>query len=66
MSLTDTDPNFEKKVKSYKLICCDGFGCSKEALERIKVNAGTFGNVSLNLCPDCKKLFENQSAGCLK
>lgn len=59
MSLTDPNPNLENKLKSYKLICCDGYGCSREAKQRINVSAGTFGNVSLNVCPDCKKLFEN-------
>lgn len=59
MSLTDTNPNFEKKLKSYKYICCDGYGCSREATERTNISAGIFGNISFNLCPECIKLFEN-------
>lgn len=58
MSLTDPN-SFENKLKSYELICCDGFGCSREAIESINVSAGTFGDVSLNLCAHCKKLLTN-------
>ena len=60
MSLTDTNPNFENKAKSYKFICCDGFGCSNEAKVRISASGGTFGNILLNLCHDCRTPFENQ------
>jgi hypothetical protein len=54
-----THLNYDYKWKSYKDIRCDGFGCSKEATERINISAGIFGKIPLNLCPDCIKLFEN-------
>ena len=37
---------------------CNAFGCSKNATEKIKVSAGTFGAISLNLCSTCIKKFQ--------
>ncbi len=38
---------------------CNAFGCSKGATEKINVNAGIFGTISLSLCSMCVKKFSN-------
>jgi len=66
MSITNTNPAIKWKIKSNDFICCDGLACNGKAIEKIEVSAGTFGNVFLNLCPSCKKMFENKSTRSLK
>jgi hypothetical protein len=39
---------------------CNAFGCSKNATEKISVSAGTFGTISLDLCNNCVKKFQNK------
>lgn len=38
-------------------ICCDGYGCFNKSTEKIEVNAGSFGKISLKLCPHCITKF---------
>jgi hypothetical protein len=37
---------------------CDGFGCNREAIIKIVVNAGELGTIDLNLCGDCRLKFK--------
>jgi hypothetical protein len=60
MSVTNTTPNSEKRKNQYKAYCCDGFGCSEIATEKVSVSAGTFGEIILSLCPVCKKKFSRE------
>lgn len=32
---------------------CNGFGCSKYAEQKVKVNCGKFGIISFDLCMTC-------------
>lgn len=59
MSVTNTTPDSKKTENSYKLNCCDGFDCSDHVNKKVNVSAGKFGNISLNLCLKCARLFEN-------
>lgn len=36
---------------------CEGVGCFEAATDRIKVKAGTLGEISLLLCTDCVSKF---------
>jgi hypothetical protein len=36
---------------------CDGYNCENYASNKIDVNAGTFGTISLDLCNNCVKKF---------
>lgn len=37
---------------------CDAFGCSKQANNKIDVNAGTYGTIALNFCTECAVKFQ--------
>ncbi|MGD9672080.1 MAG: hypothetical protein AB7U98_01220 [Candidatus Nitrosocosmicus sp.] len=37
---------------------CHRFGCHNIPSEKINVNAGTFGTITLNLCSNCVKVFQ--------
>lgn len=39
---------------------CYGFRCSKKSTEKIEVNAGTFGEITLYLCSVCATKFKHQ------
>lgn len=39
-------------------ICCHGYGCSNKPTEKIEVNAGLFGSLSLSLCSVCITKFK--------
>lgn len=41
-------------------ICCYRYGCFNKSTEKIEVNAGSFGNISLKLCPQCVTKFKPQ------
>ncbi len=60
MSVTNTTPISEKIEKQYKSNCCDGFGCSEIATEKVNVSAGTFGIITLSLCSVCKNKFSRE------
>lgn len=45
-----------KSSQTNKIIC-QGFLCSHNADEKIEVNAGIFGTISLSLCSSCAKKF---------
>ena len=60
MMASDIKPLHENIEKSYKCIC-DGFGCSKGATQKIDVNAGIFGTISLSLCSMCVKKFNGKN-----
>jgi hypothetical protein len=60
MSVTNTTPNSRRIEKQYKSSCCDGFGCSETATEKVSVSAGTFGVIILSLCPLCKNKFSRE------
>ncbi len=52
-SLTTT--NYDNKLDNKNI--CNAFRCSKGATEKIDVNAGIFGTISLSLCSVCVKKF---------
>jgi hypothetical protein len=60
MSVTNTTSSSEKIQNQYKSNCCDGFGCSEIATEKVSVSAGTFGVIILSLCPLCKNKFSRE------
>jgi hypothetical protein len=37
---------------------CEAVDCSVEATEQIEVSAGKYGPISLFVCVNCKKFFE--------
>lgn len=39
-------------------IICYAFGCQDKSTEKIKVSAGTFGTITLNLCSKCVNVFQ--------
>lgn len=39
---------------------CEAYNCDKAATDQIKVNAGVFGDVDLNLCKNCIPKFSSQ------
>ncbi len=57
MYSTNIEPSFNEGQKNNKNIC-DAFGCSSEATEKLGVNAGTFGTITLKLCPKCIIIFK--------
>jgi hypothetical protein len=57
MLRTNITPTNTKENPSNKDIC-NAFGCSNKATEKIYVDAGTFGTISLNLCSSCIKKFQ--------
>jgi hypothetical protein len=55
---TITSPSNNKcKIQINKDIC-NAFGCSNNAVEKIDVDAGKFGIISLDLCINCIKKFQ--------
>lgn len=44
-------------VKESNKEICLGYGCNRKATEKIEVDAGTFGNIVLNLCSICVRKF---------
>lgn len=39
---------------------CFGYGCNNKAIEKIDVDAGRFGTITLSLCSNCLKKFEQR------
>lgn len=39
---------------------CDASDCLARATESIKLNAGKFGIITLKVCKECSKLFNNR------
>jgi hypothetical protein len=56
MSKIDNNPNGKSL---YKNASCDAFGCLKESTEKIDVNAGVFGTITLHVCKNCIRKFQN-------
>jgi hypothetical protein len=48
--------NFTTKETNKNI--CAASGCLDSATERIKVNAGKFGTITLNVCSKCVRIFE--------
>jgi hypothetical protein len=46
-----------KKVTS---AICEAYNCNRDATDQVKVNAGVFGDVNLNLCKNCIPKFSNR------
>jgi len=40
---------------------CNGYGCYKKAKEKLTLNAGKFGYISLYLCYECKYKFQKEA-----
>lgn len=46
-------------VESNLTLClCEAFDCNSKATAQVQVNAGKFGNITLNVCKDCVSKFE--------
>jgi hypothetical protein len=41
---------------------CEGYGCFKKAATKIAVKVGQLGSISLDLCTDCVKKFDENSS----
>jgi hypothetical protein len=41
---------------------CNVYHCQKKATENIKISAGKFGEITLNLCSGCTLLFATKEA----
>lgn len=39
---------------------CEAFDCSNKAVTTIKVSAGNYGQISLNICRLCEPKFTNR------
>jgi hypothetical protein len=40
---------------------CEAIDCKEKAIKTVKVNAGTFGQITLFLCTKCIDKFKNQT-----
>ena len=49
------DQTYDELVK--KRIICDATGCDAAGVNKIKVNAGKFGFITLFVCPNCVGKF---------
>lgn len=54
-SEADTSSDYQNKK------ICDGFDCNAKATKEAKVDAGKFGTLTLFLCANCIRKFENDA-----
>ena len=59
MDIITSPSKNESKIQINKDIC-NGLGCYNDATEKISLNAGKFGTISLDLCNNCIKLFNGE------
>jgi hypothetical protein len=52
-------PNNYNTLESNKIVC-EAIDCLSFATQEIKVSAGKFGTISLNLCNNCVNLFKEE------
>ena len=51
--------NYNKVCLSVNKQLCEGLDCDEFATQKIDVNAGTFGSISLFLCEKCVSRFRD-------
>ncbi len=47
------EPSTSRTVSTGQIIICDGYRCSKNAIESLDISLGILGAISLKLCKDC-------------
>jgi hypothetical protein len=51
----------DKKVIDYKINnICEAYGCFEKAVATIKVRVGKIGSISLHLCSNCIRKFDQK------
>lgn len=53
-----THPKKGKKETPGMTYNCESYECYNDATERIRISAGKFGDITLDLCKDCVARFE--------
>lgn len=54
--MSTTTINNNTKLNNKEI--CNAFGCFENALEKVDIDVGTFGTISLNFCSQCAKKFQ--------
>ena len=57
---TTTTTTFSNYSNLNNKSICDAFGCSSGATERINLDGGIYGTITLNLCSPCKNKFKRE------
>jgi len=67
--MSNTKHSTTKNLSDFKVnnfIFCEALNCSKYATEKINVNVGKYGNITLNLCQNCIHIFKKETVNAVK
>lgn len=57
MKTTSTDSNCNNSSESNKTNCCNAFGCNLESSNKIDIDCGTYGTLTIFVCKSCINKF---------